>query len=52
MANNNDKKKTNLIDSYNKNTTNKIVGLIDKNPKDWQQLIAPMVVLLQYHLWF
>jgi hypothetical protein len=28
------------IDSYNKNTTNKIVGLIDKNPKDWQQLIA------------
>jgi hypothetical protein len=38
MANNNDKKKTNLIDSYNKNTTNKIVGLIDKNPKDWQQL--------------
>jgi hypothetical protein len=40
MANNNDKKKTNLIDSYNKNTTNKIVGLIDKNPKDWQQLIA------------
>lgn len=46
MANsNNDKKKVNLIDSYNKNTTNKVIRLIQKNPKGWQQSIAnnPMV---------
>ena len=46
MANsNNDKKKVTLIDSYNKNTTNKVLRLIQKNPKGWQQSIAnnPMV---------
>jgi hypothetical protein len=46
MANsNNDKKKVSLIDSYNKNTTNKVLRLIEKNPKGWQQSIAnnPMV---------
>lgn len=41
MANStNDKKKVSLIDSYNKNTTNKVLRLIEKNPKGWQQSIA------------
>lgn len=42
---NSDKKKVNLIESYNKNTTNKVLRLIEKNPKGWQQSIAnnPMV---------
>jgi hypothetical protein len=46
MANSNhDKKKVTLIDSYNKNTTNKVLRLIQKNPKGWQQSMAnnPMV---------
>ena len=46
MANStNDKKKVSLIDSYNKNTANKVLRLIEKNPKGWQQSIAnnPMV---------